>query len=60
MVNIQCWREGRKVHVGTLYKGFDGFARTFGGSNILYNKGGNNTYFMEGTANYICIAVKRG
>lgn len=59
MVNIQCWREGRKVHVGTLYKGFDGFARTFGGSNILYNKGGNNTYFMEGTANYICIAVKR-
>ena len=59
MVNIQCWREGRKVHVGTLYKGFDGFARTFGGSNILYNKGNNNTYFMEGTANYICIAVKR-
>lgn len=59
MVNIQCWREGRKVHVGTLYKGFDGFARTFGGSNILYNKGSNNTYFMEGTANYICIAVKR-
>ena len=59
MVNIQCWREGRKVHVGTLYKGFDGFARTFGGSNILYNKGGNNTYFMEGSANYICIAIKR-
>lgn len=59
MVNIQCWREGRKVHVGTIYKGFDGFARTFNGSNILYNKGGNNTYFMEGSANYICIAIKR-
>ncbi|EEP65199.1 hypothetical protein VEIDISOL_01074 [Veillonella dispar ATCC 17748] len=60
MVNIQCWREGRKVHVGTLYKGFDGFARTFRDQSILYNKNGNNTYFVEGTANYICIAVKRG
>ena len=59
MVNVQCWREGRKVHVGTLYKGFDGFSKTFRGEAILYNTGNNNTLFVEGTANYICIAVKR-
>lgn len=59
MFDIQCWREGRKVHAGMLCRGFDGFAKTFNGEEILYNKGNDNILFIEGTANYVCIAVKK-
>lgn len=59
MFDIQCWREGRKVHAGILCRGFDGFAKTFNGETILYNKGNDNILFIEGTANYVCIAVKK-
>lgn len=59
MFDIQCWREGRKVHAGILCRGFDGFAKTFDGESILYNKGNDNRLFIEGSANYICIAVKK-
>lgn len=59
MFDIQCWREGRKVHAGILCRGFDGFAKTFNGESILYNKGNDNRLFIEGSANYICIAVKK-
>lgn len=59
MFDIQCWREGRIVHAGILCRGFDGFAKTFNGEEILYNKGNDNILFIEGTANYVCIAVKK-
>lgn len=60
MFNIQCWREGRKVHVGTLFKGFDGFSKSYGTDYILYSSNnGNNQLFIEGSANYVCIAVKK-
>lgn len=59
MFNHQCWREGRRVHVGTLCKGFDGFNAKFRSESILYDKGSENSYFMPGSANYICIALKR-
>ena len=60
MFNIQCWREGRKVHVGTLFKGFDGFSKSYGTDYVLYSSNnGNNQLFIEGSANYVCIAVKK-
>jgi hypothetical protein len=59
MFDFQCRREGRRVHVGTLCKGFDGFSRKFKADYILYDHGGENSYFIEGTASYVCIAVKK-
>lgn len=56
MINFECWREGRKVHVGTRLKGQDGISKTYNDS--IKNNGAE--VFLPGTANYICIAVKRG
>lgn len=55
MINFECWREGRTVHVGTRLKGQDGVSKRYG------DPGKNNgaEVFLPGTANYICIAVKR-
>lgn len=55
MVNFECWREGRKVHVGTRFKGQDSLWR----NNNYIGREGSET-FIPGSANYICIAVKRG
>jgi hypothetical protein len=56
MINLECWREGRKVHVGTRLKGQDGISKTYNDST----KNNGAEVFLPGTANYICIAVKRG
>lgn len=58
MINFECWREGRKVHVGVRLKGLDGIAPTFGGTYTRIN-GGVGEYWSPGSANYICIAVKK-
>lgn len=55
MINFECWREGRKVHVGTRLKGQDGISKTYNDST----KNNGAEVFLPGTANYICIAVKR-
>ena len=55
MINFECWREGRKVHVGTRLKGQDGISKTYNDSN----KNNGAEVFLPGSANYICIAVKR-
>ena len=56
MINFECWREGRKVHVGTRLKGQDGISKNY--NDPTKNNGAE--VFLPGTANYICIAVKRG
>ena len=56
MINFECWREGRKVHVGTRLKGQDGISKTYNDST----KNNGAEVFLPGSANYICIAVKRG
>ena len=56
MINFECWREGRKVHVGTRLKGQDGISKTYNDST----KNNGAEVFLPGTANYIRIAVKRG
>lgn len=56
MINFECWRERRKVHVGTRLKGQDGISKTYNDST----KNNGAEVFLPGTANYICIAVKRG
>lgn len=56
MINFECWREGRKVHVGTRLKGQDGISKTY--NDPTKNNGAE--VFIPGSANYICIAVKRG
>ena len=57
MLNCECWRNGRNVHVGVRISGMDGVATSYGGN---YTKlGQNNEYWCPGTANYICIAIKR-
>ena len=56
MINLECWREGRKVHVGTRLRGQDGISKTYNDST----KNNGAEVFLPGTANYICIAVKRG
>lgn len=56
MINFECWREGRKVHVGTRLKGQDGISKTYNDST----KNNGAEVFLPGTANYMCIAVKRG
>ena len=55
MINMECWRSGRTVHVGTRLKGLDGVSRTYGDSG----KNGGAEVFVPGSANYICIAVKK-
>lgn len=55
MINFECWREGRKVHVGTRLKGQDGISKTYNDST----KNNGAEVFLPGTANYICIAVKK-
>ena len=57
MINHECWREGRKVHVGTRLKGLDGISPQI---KDPYTKfGWNQEYWVSGTANYVCIAIKR-
>lgn len=56
MINFECWREGRTVHVGTRLKGQDGVSKRYEDGT----KNGGAEVFLPGTANYMCIAVKRG
>ena len=57
MINNECWREGRRVHVGTRLKGLDGISPQI---KTPYTKfGWDQEYWVPGSANYICIAVKR-
>ena len=59
MFNYECWREGRKVHVGVRVKGLDGISTSYEG-NYTRLKGNNSLeYWVSGSANYICIAIKR-
>lgn len=58
MINHECWRDGRKVHVGIRYGGQDSLSRQYGVRGNLGVDGAEA--FIAGTANYICIAVKRG
>lgn len=56
MINVECWRNGRMVHVGTRVKGSDGMSSTYDGS--ITGRNGEEIW-MPGSANYICIAVKK-
>lgn len=57
MINLECWREGRKVHVGTRFKGTQGVSKSWNG---VAEKGRyGEEIFIPGVANYICIAVKK-
>lgn len=57
MINNECWREGRRVHVGTRLKGLDGISPSI---KDPYTKfGWDQEYWVPGSANYICIAVKK-
>lgn len=58
MLNYECWREGRKVHVGVRLKGLDGISPSYEG-NYTRLEGNSREYWVSGSANYICIAVKR-
>lgn len=55
MINLECWRSGRIVHVGTRLRGQDGVSKRYGDSG----KNNGAEVFLPGSANYICIAVKR-
>lgn len=55
MINLECWREGRKVHVGTRLKGQDGISKTYNDST----KNNGAEVFLPGTANYVCIAIRK-
>lgn len=57
MINNECWREGRRVHVGTRLKGLDGISSQIKDPYIKFSW--NQEYWVPGSANYICIAVKR-
>ena len=57
MINNECWREGRRVHVGTRLKGLDGISPRIKDPYIKFSW--NQEYWVPGSANYICIAVKR-
>lgn len=57
MINNECWREGRRVHVGTRLKGLDGISPKI--QDPYTHFGWDQEYWMPGSANYICIAVKR-
>nr|DAS25325.1 MAG TPA: tail collar fiber protein [Caudoviricetes sp.] len=58
MLNYECWREGRKAHVGVRLKGLDGISTSYEG-NYTRLEGNSREYWVSGSANYICIAVKR-
>jgi len=58
MLNYECWRNGRTVHVGVRLKGLDGVSTSYEGSYTRL-KGNSREYWVSGSANYICIAVKR-
>ena len=57
MINFECWRDGRKVHVGVRYRGQDGLSRNYASQNQVGVDG--SEAFVSGRANYICIAVKK-
>ena len=58
MLNYECWRNGRTVHVGVRLKGLDGVSTSYEGSYTRL-EGNSREYWVSGSANYICIAVKR-
>lgn len=58
MLNYECWRNGRTAHVGVRLKGLDGVSPSYEG-NYISLEGNGKEYWVPGTANYICIAVKR-
>ena len=58
MFNYECWRNGRTVHVGVRVKGLDGIAPSYEGSYTRL-EGNGREYWVPGTANYICIAIKK-
>lgn len=58
MLNYECWRNGRTVHVGVRLKGLDGISTSYEGSYTRL-EGNSREYWVSGSANYICIAVKR-
>lgn len=58
MLNYECWREGRKAHVGVRLKGLDGISPSYEG-NYTRLEGNSREYWVSGSANYICIAVKK-
>ena len=53
-INLECWREGRRVHVGAKFKGQDSLWK----DNRYIGREGVEA-FIPGTANYVCIAVKK-
>ena len=57
LINFECWRNGRTVHVGVRYRGVDGLSQRYASNNQIGVDGAE--VFIGGTANYICIAVKR-
>lgn len=57
MINHECWREGRRVHVGIRYQGQDSLGKKYNEYGTIGREGAE--VFIPGSANYICIAVKR-
>ena len=57
MINFECWRNGRTVHVGVRYRGVDGLSKNYASQNQVGVNG--SEIFIGGRANYICIAVKK-
>lgn len=57
MINFECWRNGRTVHVGVRYRGVDGLSKNYASQNQVGVNG--SEIFISGRANYICIAVKK-
>ena len=57
MINFECWRDGRTVHVGVRYGGVDGLSKNYASQNQIGVNGAE--VFLGGRANYICIAVKK-
>ena len=57
MINFECWRNGRTVHVGVRYRGVDGLSKNYASHNQIGVNG--SEIFIGGRANYICIAVKK-
>ena len=57
MINHECWRNGRTVHVGVRYKGQDSLGKNYYQAGTIGRDGAE--VFVPGSANYICIAVKK-
>lgn len=55
MINVECWQDGDKVHVGTRFQGQDGVSKSY--RDATKNWGADT--FVPGIANYVCIAVKK-